>query len=276
MKPRLRAILLGTGSSGGVPRIGNEWGVCDPTEPRNRRRRCSLLVEYQERPTAERPTRILIDTSPDLREQLLDIGIGELDAVVFTHDHADQTHGFDDLRVVAYRMRRRLPVFLDSPTAHTLVAKFEYAFEGEGGYPAIVDRQPLIEPGSPFSVDGPGGRLELLPLSLVHGDIRSLGFRMGGLAYCNDVSDIPADTLAALGELDIFIVDALRHSPHPSHAHLERTLGWIETLEPNRAVLTNLHIDMDYRTLLADLPPGIEPGYDGMVLETTQTEFPIM
>lgn len=267
MTDRLRATLLGTGSSGGVPRIGNDWGACDPNEPRNRRRRCSLLVERIASGPAEPTTRLLIDTSPDLREQLLDAGISGLDAVVFTHDHADQTHGFDDLRVVAYRMRRRLPVYMDAPTAETLVPKFNYAFEGKGGYPSIVEKQDLIEPGTTFSVDGPGGEIDCLPVELVHGSIRSLGFRMGQLAYCNDVNAIPEDSLERLHGLDVLIIDALRYTPHPSHAHLEQTLQWIEQLQPKQAVLTNLHIDMDYQTLCRDLPPGIVPGFDGMQVQ---------
>ena len=271
MTDRLRATLLGTGSSGGVPRIGNDWGVCDPNEPRNRRRRCSLLVERIAQDRDEAPTRFLIDTAPDLREQLLDAGISALDAVVFTHDHADQTHGFDDLRVVAYRMRQRLPVYMDAPTAETLVAKFNYAFEGKGGYPSIVDRQAFIEPGKAFAVDGASGAIECLPLELVHGSIRSLGFRMGRLAYCNDVNMIPEDSLALLHGLDVLIIDALRYTPHPSHAHLEQTLQWIEHLQPKQAVLTNLHVDMDYQTLCAELPAGIVPGFDGMQVETDLT-----
>lgn len=273
MSGRLRATLLGTGSSGGVPRIGNDWGVCDPDEPRNRRRRCSLLVErFTE--GAEQATRVLIDTSPDLREQLLDARVSALDAVVYSHDHADQSHGIDDIRVIAYRMRRRMPVYADAATADSLTGRFSYCFEGKGGYPPILDLQPAIAPGERFQIEGPAGAVEFLPVDMEHGAIRCLGFRIGDFAYCNDVSDLPEETLVQLQGLDVLVIDALRYTPHPSHAHLEQTLGWIERLKPRRAVLTNLHIDMDYRTLLAELPDGVVPGHDGMVLETDTPDFP--
>lgn len=266
MTDRLRVTLLGTGSSGGVPRIGDDWGVCDPEEPRNRRRRCSILVE-RVREGAERPTRVLIDTSPDLREQLLDVGVAELDGVVYTHDHADQSHGIDDLRPVAYRTGRRLPVYLDSETAATLTTKFDYCFRGRGGYPPILDIQQFIREGVPFAVDGPGGPIQLLPLRQEHGAITSLGFRIQNLAYCNDVSDLPAESLAALEGVHTFIVDALRRTPHVSHSHLEQSLAWARQIGATETVITNLHIDMDYRSLLRELPPSVVPAYDGMVLD---------
>lgn len=267
MTDTLRVTMLGTGSSGGVPRVGDDWGVCDPNEPRNRRRRCSILVERVGHDQATRPTRVLIDTSPDLREQLLDAGVIELDAVVYTHDHADQTHGIDDLRPVAYRMGKRLPAYLDRETAETLVHKFDYCFEGKGGYPPILEAQPLIYPGKAFCVDGPAGEVELLPLRQQHGRIVSLGFRIGDLAYCNDVSDLPKESLSALEGVDTFIVDALRRTPHGSHSHLGQSLEWAEQIGARRTVITNLHIDMDYRALMAELPGSVEPAYDGMSLE---------
>lgn len=263
MSRELKVTLLGTGSSGGVPRIGNDWGVCDPQEPRNRRMRCSLLVEALA-DEGERATRVLIDTSPDLREQMLMTGTDALDAVVFTHDHADQTHGIDDVRVFALRMRRQLAAFMDQPTAQSLTAKFHYCFEGKGGYPAILAVQPLIEPGRPFRVEGPAGAVEFLPLEQEHGRIRSLGFRIGPIAYCNDVSDLPAESLARLEGVDVFIVDALRHAPHPTHAHLDKALDWAGQIGARETILTNLHVDMDYRSLLGELPPGVRPGHDGL------------
>ncbi|MEL6388171.1 MAG: MBL fold metallo-hydrolase [Pseudomonadota bacterium] len=266
MSRTLRLTLLGTGSSGGVPRVDGDWGACDPAEPRNRRRRCGALVEVIAA-GAERPTQVLIDTSPDLREQLLDVGLRACDGILFTHDHADQTHGIDDVRVLAYRMRRQLPAHMDAFTRDSLVPKFRYCFEGDGGYPPIVSEQPLLAPGVMRTLDGPGGQLAVLPLAQTHGRIPSLGFRMGPMAYCNDLHQLPDESLEALHGLDVLVVDALRYSPHPSHANVETALGWIAHVKPKRAVLTNLHIDLDYASLKAALPEGVEPAFDGMVLE---------
>ena len=263
---KVRFTLLGTGSSGGVPRIGNDWGVCDPAEPKNRRRRCGALVERFADDGSGRITRVLIDTSPDLREQLLDARTDSLDGVVFTHDHADQTHGLDDVRALAIRMRKQVPAWMDAPTRASLADKFRYIFEGKGDYPPIVALQPDIEPLELFDVAGPGGTIPFLPLEQEHGRIRSLGFRIGPLAYCNDVSDLPEASLEALVGVDIFIVDALRYRPHPTHAHVERALEWIDRLQPRHAILTNLHVDLDYRTLKAELPDNVEPAYDGMAV----------
>ncbi|MEM7492572.1 MAG: MBL fold metallo-hydrolase [Pseudomonadota bacterium] len=260
----LTCRLLGTGSSGGVPRIDGDWGVCDPKEPRNRRRRCSVLLSAFDPNQPDRVTRVLIDTSPDLREQLLDTGVTDLDALVFTHDHADQTHGIDDIRALVYRRRQALKTFLDIPTSKSLISKFKYVFDGEGDYPPILDRQPYIQPLQTFSISGAGGDVSLLPLEQEHGRIRSLGFRIGNLAYCNDLNALPAQSMEALRDLDVFIVDALRYTPHPSHAHLEQVLDWVSELQPERTVLTNLHIDFDYQTLRNELPAGVEPGFDGM------------
>mgnify|MGYP006274157851 CR=1 FL=1 len=263
MSRELKLTLLGTGSSGGVPRIGNDWGVCDPDEPRNRRMRCSALIEmFCE--GAERPTRVLIDTSPDLREQMLMTRTDALDAVVFTHDHADQTHGIDDVRVFAIRSRRQLPAYMDAPTKASLATKFSYCFEGKGGYPAILALQPLIEPGRAFSIDGPGGPVELLPVEQEHGRIVSLGFRIGPIAYCNDVSDMSPEALARLEGVEVFVIDALRYTPHPTHAHLEKALDWSRRVGARDTILTNLHVDMDYRTLVNELPDGVRPAHDGL------------
>ncbi len=260
-----RFILLGTGSSGGVPRTGGDWGDCDPSEPRNRRRRCSALLEFGvDRP---QPTRVLFDTAPDLREQLNDASIDRIDAIVYTHDHADQTHGIDDVRSLVLRQRAALPTFMDAATRSRLTHRFAYCFEGAGGYPPILALEPDIAPYHPFAVHGPAGAVELLPLDMQHGNIRCMGYRMGGLAYCNDVNGLPDTTMARLQGLDVFIIDALRYTPHPTHAHLEMTLGWVAALRPRRTILTNLHIDMDYQTLRKALPEGVEPGYDGQVID---------
>lgn len=260
---RIKMTLLGTGSSGGVPRVGGDWGACDPSEPKNRRRRCSALMETWQADTPDARTTVLIDTSPDMREQLLDAEVTRLDAILFTHDHADQTHGIDDVRALAIRNRAQIKAYLDADTYKTLFPKFRYVFEGERDYPAIIDLQPQIEAYKPMSVAGPGGALDALPLDQEHGRIRSLGFRFGRVAYCNDLNDIPERSFAALEDLDLLVIDALRYSPHPSHAHLDRTLDWIAELKPKRAVLTNLHVDLDYQTLLKDLPEGVEPAFDG-------------
>ena len=257
-----RMILLGTGSSGGVPRVGGDWGACDPAEPKNRRLRCSALVER--RNEAGAVTRILIDTSPDLREQLLAATVTHLDAVVYTHDHADQAHGIDDVRALAIRRRAQIPAYFDPGTRARLESRFHYIFHGAGGYPPILAPQPAFQPFKRFVINGAGGPVEFLPVDMEHGRIRCMGFRIGDVAYCNDVNGLPDRSLDALKDLNTLIIDALRYTPHPSHAHLELTLSWIGTLKPRRAILTNLHIDMDYQTLARDLPAGVEPAYDGM------------
>lgn len=259
----LRFTILGCGSSGGVPRLGGDWGDCDPTNPKNRRRRCSMLVE---RITGEATTRILIDTSPDMREQLLSAGLGTLDGVVFTHSHADHTHGIDDLRQVVFNMRQRLPVWADGPTADALISRFGYAFvQPEASpYPPILELHHIGH--APFEVPGPGGPVSFTPFTADHGAMDALGFRIGPLAYLPDAVALPEAAWAHLHGLSVWVVDALRRKPHPTHTHLAMTLGWIARAQPERAVLTNMHLDMDYATLCAELPKGVEPAYDGMVI----------
>ncbi|MFT4150535.1 MAG: MBL fold metallo-hydrolase [Paracoccaceae bacterium] len=257
---RLTFTILGCGSSAGVPRIGNEWGDCDPANPRNRRRRCSMLVE---RHTPDGTTRVLIDASPDMRDQLLDVGVGELDAVVFTHAHADHTHGIDDLRQVVFNIRRRLAVWADGPTQDALLSRFGYAFVQPAGspYPPILDLNTI---DGEVEVAGAGGIIRMTPFYANHGTINALGFRMGALAYLPDAVEIPEESWPHLSGLDCWVVDALRRKPHPTHAHLALTLEWIARAKPARAVLTNMHIDMDHAALAAELPAGVEPAYDGM------------
>ncbi len=328
--------ILGCASSGGVPRIGNDWGRCDPTNPKNRRRRCSLLVrrrltgaererareladsvggeasgegqrpeqrpaQAQEQgaaahdwtrhghaaqaaegtcrhhrhhpphardPEAAYETRVLIDTSPDLREQLLSAGVGILDAVLYTHEHADHTHGINDLRGVYFnRGRRRVPVHANASTAEMLQSSFGYCFSSPAGspYPPICELN-LIKAGRAVTVDGPGGPVTALPVELEHGIIRAYGFRIGGLAYTPDLNDIPESTVPHLEGLDVWIVDAFRPGPepHPTHFVLEEALKWIERLKPKRAILTNLGVLMDYDALSRTLPAGVEPAYDGL------------
>lgn len=259
-----RLIILGCGSSGGVPRLGPTWGVCDPSEPKNRRRRCSVLVE---RIGKDGRTSVLVDTSPDLRDQLLGARVEALDGVLYTHDHADHTHGIDDLRMVAYAMKRRIDVYFDAPTRASLVERFGYCFETPPGssYAPILKSFDLI-PGQEVQVSGPGGVLRALPILQQHGDIPSLGFRFGNLAYSPDISDLPDASIPLLEGLDVWIVDALRPQPHPSHFHLKRALEWIERLRPKRAILTHMTAELDYATLRRDLPAHVEPAYDSMII----------
>jgi phosphoribosyl 1,2-cyclic phosphate phosphodiesterase len=258
----LAFTILGCGSSGGVPRVGAGWGACDPNNPKNRRRRCSLLVE---RHGDGGVTRVLIDTTPDLREQLLDARVDRLDAVLFTHEHADHTHGIDDLRVLAIHQRQRIPVYLDEATSAVLRARFGYCFERPpgSGYPPILDEHRL-RPGHPVTIDGAGGRIVALPFLQDHGDIPALGFRFDALAYSADLKDMPPESVAALAGLDVWIVDALRYTPHPSHFSVDDALAAIARIRPRRAILTNMHVDLDYETLRARLPAHVEPAYDGM------------
>lgn len=263
MSDRLRFTILGCGSSGGVPRLGGHWGDCDPHNPRNRRRRCSMLVE---RDGPKGTTSVLIDTSPDMRSQLLDTGTGRLDGVVYTHSHADHVHGIDDLRMIVFNMRSRIPVWADGDTQNALFSKFGYAFvQPEGSpYPPILDMKTI---SGTFEVDGPGGPIAFEPFEVNHGSIEALGFRIAGLAYLPDVAQIPDDVWPVLEGLDVWIVDALRRTPHPTHAHLDQTLEWITRANPKRGVLTNMHIDLDYQTLLEETADHIEPAFDGMVIE---------
>jgi phosphoribosyl 1,2-cyclic phosphate phosphodiesterase len=262
MMATLSVTILGCGSSGGVPRLGGKWGACDPADPRNARRRCSILVT---RSDAGGATRVLVDTSPDLRAQLLDAGVGELDAVIYTHDHADHTHGIDDLRMVVYNTHRKLQVWADTATSDSLLHRFGYAFVQPKGseYPPILDLN-LLDGG--FSVGGAGGEIAVTPLPVGHGNATALGFRFGPLAYIPDVSDIPEPTWALLSGLDLWIVDALRYKPHPSHSHLDKTLAWIDRAAPRQAILTNMHVDLDYATLAAETPAHVTPGHDGLTV----------
>lgn len=256
--------ILGSGSSAGVPRPALGWGACDPNNPKNRRRRCSLLAE---KAGPDGITRVLIDTSPDLREQLIDADVDHLDAVFLTHEHADQTHGIDDLRSVVMHQRRRIPVYLNASTGRDILMRFAYCFEQAPGsdYPAILEKR-SIEAGGTETVSGKGGSLALTAFLVQHGNIPALGYRIGAAAYTPDLNDIPEESWPALENLDLWIVDALRYTPHSSHFNLDNALRWIGKFKPRRAVLTNLASDLDYEELRGKLPDGVVPGYDGMRL----------
>ena len=250
----MKVRILGCGTSSGVPRIGNDWGSCDPADPRNRRRRVSILVE-------EGDTRILVDTTPDLREQLLDAQVATLSAVIWTHDHADHCHGIDDLRQVFHNGGAPVLGYARPETLATLHRRFGYVFAGNDGYPATVTADAL--PDAPAI-----GGIDVRVVDQPHGSITSAGLRFesGGrsIGYSTDFKDFTPDMEALFEGLDVWIVDALRERPHPTHAHLGQTLELIARLKPRRAVLTHMDNSMDYRRLSATLPDGIEPGYDGL------------
>ncbi len=264
----LTLTILGCGSSAGVPRPALGWGRCDPNNPKNRRRRCSLLVE---RRSGEGVTRVVIDTSPDLREQLIDAEVDHLDAVFLTHEHADQTHGIDDLRSVVLHQRRRIPTYFNQSTAKDIMARFSYCFISPEGseYPPILTRH-SIEAGERQEILGRGGAIMLAAFNLQHGNIPALGYRIGDAAYTPDVSDIPEASWPALQNLDLWIIDGLRHAPHPSHFSVNDALSWIARFKPRRAVITNMHSDLDYEVLRLSLPESVVPAYDGMRLTLGQ------
>ena len=261
----LTLTILGCGSSAGVPRPALGWGQCDPKNPRSRRRRCSLMAE---RSSEHGTTRIVIDTSPDLREQLIDADVDHIDAVFLTHEHADQTHGIDDLRSVVLHQRRRIPTYFCLSTAKDIMARFSYCFISPEGsdYPPILTRH-SIEAGESQAVMGKGGEVTLKAFLVKHGNIPALGYRIGDAAYTPDISDIPQASWRSLENLDLWIVDGLRYTSHVSHFSIDDALSWIGRFKPKRAVITNMHSDLDYEVLRQSLPEGVVPAYDGMRLE---------
>ncbi|WP_417489284.1 MBL fold metallo-hydrolase [Maricaulis sp.] len=274
-----RLTILGSGSSGGVPRANGDWGLCDPCNPKNRRRRCSALIEHAADLAAldagQAVTRVVIDTSPDFREQMLGASVPRLDAVLITHDHADQTHGIDDLRAFALLQRQRMPVWMDAATAKTLTTRFGYAFKAPPGspYPAILDQCDMPAFGTELVIDGAGGPIGVIPFDQEHGSIRSVGFRIGALAYSADINGLPDDSAAVLTGVGCWVVDALRHEPHPTHFEVGGALREIERVGARSAVLTNLHITLDYDALGAQLPPGVSCGHDGLQILAVKDEI---
>jgi phosphoribosyl 1,2-cyclic phosphate phosphodiesterase len=252
----MRVTVLGCGPSTGVPVIGGNWGRCDPDDPRNRRRRVSVLVEIG-------GVVILVDTSPDLREQLLDAGVSWIDAVVMTHAHADHLHGIDDLRSVNRLMRSAIALYADAPSLAEIASRFGYVLKsveppGHFYKPTLVPH----EIAGPFEIHG----ISVLPFVQDHGFSTTLGFRIGPFAYSTDVTELDDNAFAALEGVELWIVDCLRREPHPTHSHLAKTLSWIARVRPRRAVLTHMDQSLDYCELSAELPNGTEPGYDGLVI----------
>jgi phosphoribosyl 1,2-cyclic phosphate phosphodiesterase len=264
----LALTILGCGSSGGVPRVAQGWGACDPNNPRNRRRRCSVLVERSDRSEGGAKTSVLVDTSPDLREQLLDAGVERLDSVLMTHSHADHTHGMDDLRPLVIAMRKRIDIHMDEATSQAVRPAFAYLFESPEGslYPPLLNERRLVS-GRPIQIEGQGGRIEALPFLLEHGEIPALGLRFGALAYTPDLNAIPPASLQFLEGLDTWIIDGLRYKPHPTHLSVDEALAWVEKMRPRRAIITNLHTDLDYEELSQRLPGNVTPAYDGMRID---------
>lgn len=269
----LRFTILGCGSSPGVPRVHGEWGACDPANPRNYRLRCSLLVE---RIGKNGKTVVVIDTSPDFRQQMLRADVKKLDGVVYTHAHADHVHGIDDLRGYAQLQRRQIPTYSDQPTFERLMQGFGYCYETPAGgiYPPILENH-LICSGEAFEIDGDGGKISFLPILQTHANITSLGFRIGGnpksleggLCYSPDVSAIPGESVKYLEKLDMWIVDALQYREHISHFSLGEALEWIGKMSPKRSILTHMHIPLDYDAVMKETPENVEPAFDGLVVE---------
>ncbi len=266
---RIVATILGCGSSGGVPRVGNQWGDCEPNEPRNRRRRCSLLLTGTTEGHAGK-TQVIIDTGCDLREQLLDAEVANLDAVFYTHEHADHTHGIDDLRGFALNARKRIKVYFSARAGARIRNSFSYCFDRskDSAYPPILEAHE-IEAGETVTVDGPGGAITVLAAEQLHGSISTLGFKIRNFFYSCDVSGFPDESHEHLKNLDVWVLDALRPVRHPSHLSLPESLELIARFKPKKAVLTNLHIDMDYARVKATTPDGITPAYDGMRIDVS-------
>ena len=264
-----RFTVLGCGSSPGVPRPSGDWGACNPANPKNRRRRASLMVE---RVSKIGTTRVIIDTGPDFRTQMIDALAGKserhLDAVIYTHPHADHIHGIDDLRSFVLDSKQLMSIYANRLTLNRLFEAFGYCFKTPYGssYPPILKANEIANDEA-FTIDGAGGPIRFQAMPMVHGDITCLGFRIGNVAYCSDVNAFPSETAAQLHGLDVLMIDALQYKTHPSHFSLDEALEWIARLQPSRAILTHMHVPLDYDTVSVAMPAGVEPAYDGMVFE---------
>lgn len=259
--------ILGCASSPGVPRINGDWGACDPENPKNRRTRAAFMVR-QIAPDGGATT-IIFDTGPDFREQMIANKVSAIDAVLYTHSHADHVHGIDDLRGFALGQRRRIPIHADPETMDRIREGFGYCLQTplDSNYPPIAEAHLITDHDRPLVIDGAGGAIPIEPLDQIHGSIHSLGYRIGDVAYCCDVSDFPAMTAKRLEGLDLLIIDALQYKPHPSHLSIDQALWWVEKLVPKRAVLTHMHVPLDYDTVLAETPAHVEPAHDGLTIE---------
>ncbi len=263
----LEFSILGCGSSGGVPRIGNDWGECDPENPKNRRLRCSLLVQ-RVNISGERTT-ILIDTGPDIREQLVRAKVESVDAVLYTHPHADHLHGIDDLRQIAIRTQQLVPVYMDNNTSNRAHEAFSYCFTSIGEIYKPILKEHRIHEKQPIKINGQGGPIQVIPYRVNHGDIDALTFRIGKVLYTPDVKEIPDESFPALEDLEVWIIDSLRRRTHPTHFCFTDTLNWIHKVKPKRAILTNMHTDLDYEIMCRELPKEIEPAYDGLMFHVS-------
>ena len=253
----MRVKILGCGASGGVPLVTGKWGVCDPQNPKNRRRRASIAIE-------EKGTTLLVDTSPDLREQCLAANIQQINAVVYTHDHADHTHGIDDLRPFLYAQKNPIPLYGNAETIHFLTTRFGYAFPSETMPPEVY--RPFATPHiikGPFEI----GDIPIVPFIQGHGYSTSMGYRFGKVAYSTDVVTLDEEAFQTLEGIETWIVDCIAMDPRSTHSHLAQTLAWIERVKPRRAYLTHMSPLLDYDTLASLLPKGVEPAYDGLVIE---------
>lgn len=264
----LRLTITGCGSSPGVPRIMGDWGNCNPTNPKNRRLRAAAI--FQRIKSDGRKTNIAVDTGPDFRQQMINANVIKLDAVVYTHEHADHIHGIDDLRGYVLHQRSRIPIFAGELTMKRLKEGFAYCFETPpgSGYPPIVKPE-TVKAGDVITVEGEGGSIAFEPLYQIHGDGYSLGYRVGDFAYCTDVSGFPDETVDRLQGLDCLVIDALQYKSHPSHFSLGEALDWIDRLKPRQALLTHMHTPLDYEAVLRETPDNVFPCYDGIYVEKT-------
>lgn len=264
---RRRFTILGCSSSPGVPRLNGDWGACDPDNPKNRRTRTAFLIEQIASDGGR--TTVVVDTGPDFREQMIAAGVQKVDAVLYTHAHADHLHGIDDLRGYVLLQRQRIPIYADPLTMERIRDGFRYCLETPpgGNYPPIVTPMLIDDLEDEIVIDGAGGPIRFYAHMQAHGDVHSLGFRIGNVAYCTDVSDFPPESIKRLSGLDMLIIDALQYTRHPSHLSVKQALDWITRLDAKRAILTHMHIPLDYQTVMDETPDHVEPAYDGLSFE---------